>query len=203
MDRNPAPAPAGAPPFTGIVFVLLLALGVLALSFSTGACAWRDAGPRDEATAAPGAAPAPWSASASPDPATGPQAAPPSAAAGTITPSSAASVAAADARVIAAAAVVRRFCSLVDKHRYGAARVLLASPSVWPLRDLQTVRRLRFDTVQTWGEPGEREVTLLVTFTATVTWRSPLTDGINDVFFTLTRRVTTGEWLIAAVSTSP
>lgn len=62
---------------------------------------------------------------------------------------------------------------------------------------------MRFESAQAWGGPADDEVTLLVGFTAVVTWRSPLTDGLNDVFFTLTRRVTTGEWLIAAVSTSP
>jgi hypothetical protein len=106
-------------------------------------------------------------------------------------------------RVVAAAAVVRRFCRLVDQHRYAAARRLLTEPSVWPLHELRAVRRLRFESVQAWGEPADDELTLLVTFTAAVSWRSPLTDGLNDVFFTLTRRVTQGEWLIAAVSTSP
>ena len=109
----------------------------------------------------------------------------------------------AGARVLAATAVVRRFCHLVDQHRYAAARRLLTGPSVWPLRELRAVRRMGFESAQAWGGPADDEVTLLVGFTATVTWRSPLTDGINDVFFTLTRRVTTGEWLIAAVSTSP
>ena len=98
---------------------------------------------------------------------------------------------------------MRRFCHLVDQHRYAAARRLLTGPAVWPLRELHAVRRMGFESAQAWGGPADDEVTLLVGFTATVTWRSPLTDGINDVFFTLTRRVTTGEWLIAAVSTSP
>jgi hypothetical protein len=115
--------------------------------------------------------------------------------------SSAATIA--ESRVVTAAAVVRRFCRLVDQHRYAAARCLLAGPEVWPLRELRAVRRLRFESAQAWGEPGKLEVTLLVAITAVATWRSPLTDGINDVFFTLTRRVTAGEWLIAAVSTSP
>ena len=111
--------------------------------------------------------------------------------------------ASAESRVVAAAAVVRRFCRLVDQHRYATARRLFTGPSVWPLRELQAVHRLRFVSAQAWGEPADAEATLLVTFTATVGWRSPLTDGLNDVFFTLTRRVTAGEWLIAAVSTSP
>jgi hypothetical protein len=114
-----------------------------------------------------------------------------------------ASEAPAAAGVLAATTVVRRFCSLVDQQRYAAARRLLTGPSVWPLRELRAVRRMSFESSQAWGEAADDEVTLLVAFTAVVTWRSPLTGGINDVFFTLTRRVTTGEWLIAAVSTSP
>jgi hypothetical protein len=176
--------PAGPSPLVRRTFGLALAITVLIACVVPTACG-TDVG-RTAGSATPLGGP---TVSASPSPAdqAGASPAQPSAAAG----------------VVEAAAVVRRFCRLVDEHRHGAALRLLAAPGVWPLRELRTIRRLRFESVKAWGAPTGREVTLLVTFTADVTWRSPLTNGLNDVFFTLTRRVTTGEWLIAAVSTSP
>jgi hypothetical protein len=187
MDRRLAPArPAGPLRISRIVLSLLFATSALTVWVVTGGCG------SSGAESPQGFAGASAAASA---------ASPPQ----TLSPAVDVGAAglSAGARVLAATAVVRRFCHLVDQHRYAAARRLLAGPAVWPLRELRAVRRMGFESAQAWGGPADDEVTLLVGFTATVTWRSPLTDGINDVFFTLTRRVTTGEWLIAAVSTSP
>jgi hypothetical protein len=188
MDRRLAPAaPTGPLRSTRIAFSLALATCVLAAWLVTGGCGSSDAGSPQGSLEAFATASASWPSPQPPSPSVDASAATPPA----------------SARVLAAAAVVRNFCHLVDQQRYAAARRLLIEPSVWPLRELRAVRRMTFESAQAWGEPADDEVTLLVAFTATVTWRSPLTGGINDVFFTLTRRVTTGEWLIAAVSTSP
>ena len=187
MDHRLAPAAAGPLRATRITLGLALAACALAAGSAAGGCGTRAAESPAAFTASPAAPSAVGPTSQSPGP---------SAPASTAAPS-------ARADVLAATAVVRRFCSLVDQRRYAAARRLLTAPSVWPLRELRAVRRMSFESAQAWGGPADNEVTLLVAFTAVVTWRSPLTGGINDVFFTLTRRVTTGEWLIAAVSTSP
>jgi hypothetical protein len=188
MDPRRAPAaPASLPRISCVLLNLVLAAFVLTGWAVAGGCGSSDAGSPQGSTVPSAAASAtePWSPTTSP------------------TPQTDAGARSAAARVLAATAVVQRFCRLVDEHRYVAARRLLTAPTVWPLRELQAVRRIDFESAQAWGEPDDDEVTLLVGFTATVTWRSPLIGGINDVFFTLTRRVTTGEWLIAAVSTSP
>lgn len=186
MDRSLAPAVHAGPfPLDRSALGLVLAAATLVACLAVGGCGSSGTGP-------PIMASGPVTSSAALTPS--------STGASTSTSSTPLS---AEARIVAAAVVVQRFCRLIDEHRYGAALRLLAAPSVWPLRDLRAVRRLRFESAQAWGEPADRQVTLLVTFRAVVTWRSPLTDGLNDVFFTLTRRVTTGEWLIAAVSTSP
>ena len=188
MDLRRAPAsPAGLPRISRILFSLALAAFVLAGWALTAGCGSSDSG-SPQGLSAPSAA---ASAAGPSSPTTSPAA------------HTDATAQPAATRVLAATAVVQRFCRLVDQRRYVAARRLLTAPTVWPLRELHAVRGIQFESAQAWGEPADDEVTLLVGFTATVTWRSPLTAGINDVFFTLTRRVTTGEWLIAAVSTSP
>jgi hypothetical protein len=208
MDRGPEPTTqAGMLLIARVAFMSLLALVMLPGVLVTGACGWGETGSRSGASVSPpGAEATVGSSTASPGLVVDPGQPSPAAdgSAGPVGPFVGTSPDASPrAQAVATAAVARRFCGLVDEHRYGAALTMLASPSVWPLHELQAVRRLHFDSVQVWGEPAAREVTLLVTFTARVSWRSPLTDGVNDVFFTLTRRVTTGEWLIAAVSTSP
>jgi hypothetical protein len=188
MNYRLAPAtPAGLLRIKRTVLSLVLTGCALAAWPATSGCAASDVG-----------SPPPLTEGSSGASVAGPSSQP-------LSPSPQTSVAPPSARadVLTATAVVRRFCHLVDQHRYAAARRLLAGPSVWPLRELHAVRRMGFESAQAWGGPTDDEVTLLVAFTAVVTWRSPLTGGINDVFFTLTRRVTTGEWLIAAVSTSP
>jgi hypothetical protein len=188
MNRRLAPAaPAGLLCISRIVLSLALAASALMVWAVTGGCGSNGAGSPQGFTGASATASAVGSPGQIPSPSA----------------RTSAAALSAGTRVLAATAVVRRFCHLVDQHRYAAARRLLTGPSVWPLRELRAVRRMGFESAQAWGGPADDEVTLLVGFTAVVTWRSPLTNGINDVFFTLTRRVTTGEWLIAAVSTSP
>jgi hypothetical protein len=151
------------------------------------------------------AAGSPGGSAAPPSPLASPAASVPPVAPGTYVPSvsPAAPASGVTSRALTAAATARRLCSLITRHRYGAAQRLLTAPHVWPRSELRAIRSLRFRTARVWGTPAADAVKLLVTVRAAVTWRSPLSNGRNDIYLSFARRGTTGDWLVSAVHTSP
>jgi len=129
----------------------------------------------------------------------------PTASAGTYVPlaSPATPAAGAAAAALSAAAAAHHLCTLINEHRWVQVQQLFVSPTVWPRSELTAIRSLHFVKARVWGTPASDRVELLVTLKATTTWRSPLTNGRNDIFLTFARRGTTGDWLLAAVRTSP
>ena len=140
------------------------------------------------ATGLPGGAPAPVVTAAPATPAS--PVTSPSAAAGDAEPS------------IAAAAVLRRFCDLVDRDRWARACDLLAGPWVWPSGGLRALARLRFLSARL--RPAGLTDDLVFATRCRVRLRAPgARHHIAKLVFTLGRGGTDGGWLITAVTPRP
>jgi len=99
--------------------------------------------------------------------------------------------------------VVRQLARLIARGRVAEAQRLLQTSAVWPASEMRAIRRCDFRSARVWGEPGRDQVTLLARLRLAVSRRSPLGTGLATLFITLRRDGTTGDWLVAAVTTSP
>jgi hypothetical protein len=105
--------------------------------------------------------------------------------------------------VVAAGAVLRRFCDLVDRGRWPRARHFLAGPWVWPSADLRTVARLVFQSAEVHRRHLADDLVFFTRCRVRRRSTGTLHRVVTTLVFTLGRGGADGGWLITAVSPCP